>query len=168
MFNIPLLFVFGTLISFTLARPNESLSAPTVEISVGDTQRETIPIPMKGVVYGMIINFTSPDNIQTIKKFESTEPESVTSEQGSSNSSGEKLVRKKRFLFGVIGAALESFRSENWRECGRTPWGTTIYTNGFATACFGACPETVYCGYGGYGYGGYGYGGSQINTVYFG
>ncbi len=164
MFNTDLLFVFGLLISFTLARPNESLSVPTDDIPAVDTQNETVPIPTKGIVYGMIINFTSPDNIQRI---ESVPIENTTPEQDPSTSSGEKLVRKKRFLFGVIGAALESFRSDNWRECGRTPWGTTIYTNGIATACFGACPENVYCGYG-YGYGGYGYGGSQINTVYIG
>lgn len=163
MLPIYRLFVFfSILMNFALARPNEQSSVePESDMKV----ENLLPIPSNGVVYGMIVNFTSPENIQSFESLP-TETDSEQLKDQISNGNGEKLVRKKRFLFGIIGSALESLRSDNWRECGRTPWGTTIYTNGFATACFGACPENVYCGYG---YGGYGNGyGTQINTVYFG
>ncbi len=85
-------------------------------------------------------------------------------------SNGEMLVREKRFLNDVVGSAFQSFQSGNWRECGRTRWGTTIYTNGIGMACFGSCPQHIRCGYGdnsGFGPTSYGYQGrinfGQIN-----
>lgn len=86
--------------------------------------------------------------------------EGVTPKYVTSSRNGEELVRKKRFLAQVFGSALQSLRSDNWRECGRTSWGTTIYTNGVSTSCYGACPKRIYCGYGYNDYGGpdgYGY-----------
>lgn len=148
-----------------MARPDNSPpSIPSVETTTND--ESVAQIPEMGVVYGLIFNFTSPDDIHFIDPVDE-ESESVTSKDDDSNANGGKLVRKKRFLFGVIGSALQSLRSDNWRECGRTSWGTTIYTNGIATACYGACPEHVYCGYGYERSDGYGYG-NQINTVNFG
>lgn len=64
-----------------------------------------------------------------------------------STSTGEKLIREKRFLNNLVESGFGSLRSGNWQECGRTRWGATIYTNGIGTACFGNCPERVRCGY---------------------
>lgn len=164
MVAVQLLLVFCVIMNCTLARPD---SPANVEASSDIKNETSSQIPSKGIVYGLIFNFKSPDGIRSIET-KATGAETVTSKNDTSSTSGEKLVRKKRFLFNIIGAALESLRSDNWRECGRTPWGTRIYTNGIATACIGACPEHgSYCGYGNNGYG-YGYGGTQINTVYFG
>lgn len=175
MLTVQLLFVVGIFMHVTFARPNDYPqivpTVPTIE-TASDNNDESVQIPTSGVVYGMIFNFTSPVAIHSIasEPAETEDVTDVTSDAETSSPSGEKLVRKKRFLFGVIGSAIRSLQSDNWRECGRTPWGTTIYTNGFATACYGACPENFYCGYDGYGYGGYGYRsyGSQFNTVYLG
>lgn len=150
MFTIKLIFVFGVLINFAWARPetqlnDESPTVPSVSIP-SDADKETVPIPSDGIVNGLIFNYTSPNYMEHIES-------APVEAEGTSNLGG--LVRKKRFLLNLlVGPVLRSFRNNNWRECGRTPWGTTIYTNGYATACYGACPEEVYCGYGyGYGYG---------------
>ncbi|KAG4066044.1 hypothetical protein HA402_001291 [Bradysia odoriphaga] len=166
MFVFKLLFVFGAIISLTWARPetepnDESTRVPSIQIP-SDTNKDIIPIPTHGVVYGIVVNFTSPELMKPIESIVPVETEETSSP------SGEKLVRKKRFLFGLVGSALQSLRNDNWRECGRTPWGTTIYTNGFATSCFGACPEEIYCGYG-YGYNGYnGYDGYSYGRYSYG
>lgn len=152
--------IFAVIFNSTSARPNDFQPIETLS----DTNKDSVTqVPPNDLMYGMIFNFTSsfPIDSETIQ----------TSSNTSTNTSSpnrEKLVRKKRFLFGILEYAFQSLRSGNWRECGATPWGSTIYTNGIATACFGACPENVYCGYGYNGYNGYYGGGTQINTVHFG
>lgn len=146
--------MFGKITNFTLARPNDSPTSVHSMETATTNDRNVVQIPETGVVYGLIFNFkSSSGDTQTIVP---EETESLTSIDDAFSSNGVKLVRKKRFL----GSALRSLQSDSWRECGRTVWGTTIYTNSIATACFGACPENVYCGYG---YDGYGRYGNQIS-----
>lgn len=155
--------------NLTLARPpNDSPS--TSEINSED--QSGTQIPENGVVNGLILYFPIPDDIPSNVP---VELEKVTAMDDTSSTTGEQLVRKKRFVFNIVGSALQSLRSDNWRECGRTSSGTTIYTNGIGTACFGSCPEYVRCGYGYNRYDGYdgndSYGWryrSQINTINFG
>lgn len=153
MLTTQLIFMFGVIITYTLARPNDSSTAIKAVKTANDPKDESVvQIPKNGVIYGLILNLASPGDFQPIENVP------IESNVDTSNGNRETLRRKKRSLFNIIGSAFQSLRSDNWRECGRTRWGTTIYTNGIGTACFGSCPEHIRCGYGSdrYGYDGFG------------
>lgn len=149
MLSVQLIFVFSIITNLTLARPSDPLPPTEIASDSGGQSATEIPANM---VHGLIINFKSPFDIQLIDPVEE-ESESVTSKDDNSTTDSETLVRKKRSVFDIVGSALQSLRSDNWRECGRTSWGTTIYTNGIGTACFGSCPQRARCGYGSERYG---------------
>lgn len=120
MLTIQLLFIFVIIYS-VIARPNDF--QPIEKAS--DNNKD-------GVTYTATNDFTSSfsSNIQPIQPIHSSD----LSKNYTTKTNSEQLVRKKRFLFG------------NWRECGRTPWGATLYTNGIGNACIGNCPCTTFCG----------------------